>query len=611
MIRKQHLVLIGTLGTVACHDAITDVREPSHHAAAPPSVHDVVSPDDIIAEPQFRIAVAAESPIRIGQVRLRVDVLAQTAAPSAKIRVMSPDLVASRAANWRPLSRWPATAVTPEVEEEVSLSAGSTWSRVVHLDVLAAGYYSVVVSAVAPVKHVTGKPVQNVAHEVVWIYVDETGGRLTSQLDLDPFTRGFWHRPGPLDRESVGQLRPDYRQIAQPASRETWLSGRAKPHSALNSERPSSQQSAGTKATGDYAQLRVIYTNADSSGIATPVPGVSLYRKVWSEFDGAYIYEGWAGITDENGVVWAECPIDYPPYQYERYDYSVRTVAGSISLAESAEWVSFSLRDNDAWCNGDVEELPMNAMIARLYLNLRIASGASVGLLGYGRPSVDVTLTTSNSHYNTWSDQIAINEGHIWGSFGVFIAAHEFGHALHEKGLGGITGGGCPSAHYMDVASNPSCAYSEGFANFYAIAVMGSRSAYHSMIINADIAALGLSVEGNVAAMMYDIVDSSTAGEGSESFDNTAYGGQYFADLIRTCSVLSASGWKRASRADHLIYCMENLTSVTAPSGYQTDFSGIVSYSENAIEPHGSPPTGWSQVEVRRNWWWNLYRSVL
>ncbi len=99
------------------------------------------------------------------------------------------------------------------------------------------------------------------------------------------------------------------------------------------------------------------------------------------------------------------------------------------------------------------------------------------------------------------------------------MAAHEHGHAVPEKALGGNAATGqCRSPHHVDGAYNLQCAYSEGSADDGSI------------------------IEGAVAGFLYDLLD---APDWPDSPYNTADGdddpvtfpGSYLADLVKTCNV--------------------------------------------------------------------------
>lgn len=573
---------------VACLIALVGACADADHGIGPVDVSETRSeasinaqdgPRDLEAIEQFSVNVEQVTPIRPGAVTVRVRVQANHGTPSATLRVSFPDVDAAKMANWNQITRYPSRGTTPAHTETLTLANAEVVEREITVVIPREGNYRVVATVQA--SHPTDVPsgtFQNTVHRIAWLTVQTHGGRLTDGLHRRPGQR--YPRPGPQIDASVG---------SQPA-----------PSSA-------SRMSGDLMvASGDYADMQVVYLNADSSNVPTPLVGASVYRRIWNEYEARYVYEGWAGITDANGRFLAECPTDFPPYMFERYEYSIYAIGGSIELERYTPLATFDLRDGDPWC-GAQQQFTVNASLARLFSNLRIASQASASLLGYGSPAQVVSLTNDNSHYSRWTGGIYINPAHIWGEFGIFTASHEFGHAVHHEILGGNEGGGCPDPHYIDLPSNKTCAFSEGFANFHAAATMGTRAGYYYSVIANPTYGAGTDVEGNVGAFFFDLVDDASPLEGAEGHDATAYGGKYLADIIKTCRVLFG-GWHRPNSVDWLIYCIERTTSISPPPGYPNDFPYVSAYSESAAEPGGSPPTGWSAAAIRDNWEWNLYR---
>ena len=95
------------------------------------------------------------------------------------------------------------------------------------------------------------------------------------------------------------------------------------------------------------------------------------------------------------------------------------------------------------------------------------------------RSFIDINIAScSTSYYSPSEDEITICAGSVWGDFGIFIAAHEYGHAFHKEALWGDAGGGCPSPHFLDTESNLQCAFSEGFGDYFGAAVRPDLGSY-------------------------------------------------------------------------------------------------------------------------------------
>ena len=193
-------------------------------------------------------------------------------------------------------------------------------------------------------------------------------------------------------------------------------------------------------------------------------------------------------------------------------------------------------------------------------------------------------------------------DSHIGGPYGDFVVAHEYGHAMHAKALGGnVASGECPSPHYLDGAHNLQCAFSEGFANYHgAVGVKNGNIYVNDFEQNEFYPAVrgggdpddGSIIEGAVAAFLWDLTDPS-----NESHDGADYPGSYVADIIKTCK----TDGSRANGVDHLIACFQR--QIPSYSGYfDTRSSSPSSFSESATEP-GS----WNRTDVKALWRKNLY----
>jgi len=236
---------------------------------------------------------------------------------------------------------------------------------------------------------------------------------------------------------------------------------------------------------------------------------------------------------------------------------------------------------------------------------------------------VNVSGTASNSYYDPNSDQVTIQTSSVWGEWGVFTLAHEYGHAAHQRALNVIFGyGACAeSGHYIDGSYNLGCAYTEGFADFHGVytrrdALTNTFASDYNIEHNVFYSSGdGSIVEGAVAAFLYDLVDGpgdpdGAANESDGDDDAVQYPGTYVATLMRTCNITyDFFGFHVRSEngIDDLSYCLERQVDpavknssayfVTRPSSNEA-----VSASEGATEP-----PSWSQSAIRTLWTHNLY----
>ncbi len=257
-----------------------------------------------------------------------------------------------------------------------------------------------------------------------------------------------------------------------------------------------------------------------------------------------------------------------------------------------------------------------------LFKNMEATIPESQALLGYSRPIIYVNMMSNinNSYYSEGSDAIFIKTSHTLHEFGIFTFAHEYGHAVHDKALGGIAAyGACPDSHYVDGAYNLGCAWKEGFADFHAAytrreVLTSGGFADHEFESNQFYqGGDGSIIEGSVAAFLYDLVDGPNDPDGPTNQpdgddDAVQYPGSYLGTLMRTCLITQFGGVIRGENGiDDLIYCLErqvdpavknsSIYFVTRPANLEA-----VGESESATEP-----TNWSQSAIRALWTHNLY----
>jgi hypothetical protein len=245
-------------------------------------------------------------------------------------------------------------------------------------------------------------------------------------------------------------------------------------------------------------------------------------------------------------------------------------------------------------------------MQSHVFRNMVLSVNATFGMFAQRRGRVRVlTFTTGTSLYDPGADRIEVGLLAVWGPFGVFTAAHEYGHAFHEKALGGIPQWVCPSPHYVSGAHRIDCAYVEGFPDFLAVAARGAEAEFYHDIRNnryppamqgtPALAGDGSVVEGAVAGFLYDLWDGTgyeVDAFGVSWYDPLQLSGTYLGQVMQTCSISYENvgmGRVEANGVDHLIYCMEEAADPTlddqgffggrAETGYLTSPSSTVSFA--------------------------------
>lgn len=275
------------------------------------------------------------------------------------------------------------------------------------------------------------------------------------------------------------------------------------------------------------------------------------------------------------------------------------------------------------WIGVAADEFQVFRNFVTVINNSRASMGYSRGWLKVKtRPGSDA------SNYSDFWDDVEIYSEDIWHDWGRFTAAHEYGHALHEEGLGGnVASGACPKPHYINVASNEQCAFSEGFADFHGVFTMPapqyptSGTTLYRAESRWDDYSGGISTEGKVAAFYLDLADGSGSPDQiSGDDDPAAYGGRYIGDAIRNCVIT----WRedvsqinedevvqqyneRSWSAGTIIHCL--MAQIT-PLGQMTrggldSQRNIITYRAVSATSINNAP-GWSRTSVSAIWQNNI-----
>jgi hypothetical protein len=103
-------------------------------------------------------------------------------------------------------------------------------------------------------------------------------------------------------------------------------------------------------------------------------------------------------------------------------------------------------------------------------------------------------------------------------------------------------------------------------------------------------------IEGNVAALFQDLIDSN-----NEGADSTTFGAYYVFTVFKSCETYDWPSWFDRNAVDQLVWCLENKI---VSSMHSSNFPGRPSWlyqSESASEPDG-----WSACDVRSTWVMNV-----
>lgn len=538
---------------------------------------------DLAVARRFDLDLNVSGSLKQGEpLNIKLKVRNMLDAEKVEIKLLLPEAALARKAKQRyGSSKTIAVPIGEPLPSELAVEGrienGQHLMRTAKVQIAEPGYYRMLATAHAPDgASVTdgGRWIDNFDSKTLWLWIDEDGGRVTERFDLSLFPEGARQQPGPLTlRSEPWRFRP-----AGQAST-TNGSGSGRMATASNSDGP-------IDATVSYIE--------QASGATKIVPEAKVEVTIYEGRNDQAV-NSYTRYSNEQGEVTLSCP----GYGY----YAVAKIYAEDSDVYVNDTYNIHMgrvQFDDTDC-GDPMVLNADSEVAHTYITMRETIEKSRNFFLHSRGKIHVLVASDGSYYDPNADEIVIEPDDADGrAYSNWVVAHEYGHAFHEKGLGGNEGSGnCPSPHYLRGAHNLQCAFSEGFANYHGAVVFDNyvRSNFES---NDYYPATrgdgdrddGSIIEGAVAAFLFDFTDSA-----NESHDNVDSPGRYVADIVETCEV----DGDRADGVDHLVACFQR--NVPNYSDYfLSRYNPPSSFSEGATEP-----SGWSRLNVRKLWHKNLY----
>lgn len=370
---------------------------------------------------------------------------------------------------------------------------------------------------------------------------------------------------------------------------------------------PASTQFAGT----------LVYYNA-RVGYSVPLPGATI-----GIFDTRGTGFNSVTQTDADGNFTLTCP---PAYERGYLQIAASSVNSDVKVlvtnrpsmpqADLGYWPDQANASVD-WCGTYTGDYPVGAPSqAEAFDNTSQTVTRSRQVFAVTRDPIGVNFVDGPqdytlANYSPPTDSITIHEGYAIGSYGLFVAAHEYGHAVHEKKLGGIVITPANASEYScanhsyTLVTNYQCALREGVADYQAVALWGATlgDTLYPEFNNGDFAGppvgtgfgpTGPRTEGAIASTLLHMGD----GTGSRTVYRSGYGYLYYSDnvalthatvaaAIRDCSVTRSDNvLVRADGIDYLTYCLEKPASYNSACVYSvTGSPTTASASSTAISP--------------------------
>jgi hypothetical protein len=551
---------------------------------------------------RFSLSIRVVDALRLdAPIRLQITTLANFDTPDFEVQAVLPELEVALANNGR-LVPSSGIELTPAMHRggNALLRSGA---RVDEFSVTFPypGYWRVVATArrvVASEVSADADWVNDVTHRELWMYTDGERWATTDDYDESVFSEDEIPGPGPLKKRT----------------------------SEISMAQPASPLGSGPMLAVETTQFRVEYYNSDALQYE-PVAGATV-QGIYYDWNLNPVFSS-LHTTDSQGNFNLSCNTSYV------YGGDVKLVHSKFTLGNVKQITFYGCEPG--W--DDPSVLVISSPKGRIWRNMVPAINKSASLFSQTRSIVPVVYSTStscNAYYSPGSDQITIcagggsAAGGVWGTYGTFVAPHEYGHAFHEKALGGNEGSGACGSHYLFAAHNLQCAFSEGFADFFAALTqqdllpatdiyedsferpLYNKSLYKGLddedwckgVQNCPSASQqttdGGRAELAVAAFLYDLADNASTANYQPTTDDdpVAYGAQYVANVVQTCQVRQGSTWIRANGLDHLVYCFERRLANYASLGYfPTRATHPNSWSTSA-----SLPGGWNANTIKGIW---------
>lgn len=632
-----------TVGLSACNDqkATSTIAGPDENAIARAEWAESrpIAPPGISLVSRFAIDVEVngsfrpESPVSISLVATGLRDSEQ-----AELSLHLPEVSAARVSEFGRQFTVPVEASVPPEAVRMALLGKGQQKRIGHiLQIPKPGYYRID----ATVRNIgrsssgsvdTNPYVKDVAQKTVWLWIAPDGGRVTPGFDETLFPQGSVAQPGPLRWREKGGLKAGAPETSTRVAHAGLISiGKQVAQGLIRYIRENAPFLTSTTYPVEYQAL--YWDPIDD--IYRPIAN-AVWEATWEDYSDPYnIDEHWeTGTTDVNGYFTVDCPGLYESSKdgFVQARGAVRVegpgnIGGSpVNVSGFGVGYDDCLEQNSWQTVASISETPH---VFRMMSQAKERSNSWFG--GYTRGGLVInvehqsTACGDNSCYKDGSDEIHLlsdstarlsSGDHVWGQWGTFIQYHEYGHAFHYKALGGPAGGiDCPGDHFIGLPSSRSCAFGEGFDDFFAGWIGGDEltsqlgSDYRFEGNEYRSVGDGLIIEGAVAGFLYDLVDSALDPNGlnnqstGSDDDPVAFPGWFVGDVITTCTL---NGYiDDPNGIDEFIYCAERAVDAeNVGSQYSSHWRSYIS-----VSVAGSDPTGWSKQVIRDLWLHNLYNQ--
>ncbi len=555
---KVVLSVGGVLLVGACDDDPIAVEQPDVGGdelglAAAHAADDGGSVDNFRS--RFAVTLEVEGDLEPHQtVTIWIEGVATEKLTGGEVRMRLPTMAAMDHAGEGNRPNYPIGKELPVVAkwEVPALDEGGTWKRSVAVKLPDKGYYHVAVDVDAQGPDDKWDPyVFDDGYGEAWLLVMDGGGRVTNEFDESVFDDNLVPQPGPF---------------------------RTRYESRTATGADMTASAAGANGGSDSIGVRVGYYSGGSFHAASGAYVQAMYLDP-GDWSGDIIIRE----VGESGLITFPCPEDE--------DAEYMNVAGSVPTTTEVNAnhsIGSTQVDQD-----DCGSTSLFVISDKWYLPWRHL-GQSIPRIDdhfdQSRSAVDYKYSSASGggSYSRTGDKITFYKGGYWSQQ---VAGHEYGHALHNKSLGGTWSASRCGKDRGGVwkATSYECAFKEGFAS-YAGSIGRQQPGQWEKLRNTN--GIPGKIEGHVAALFTDLIDSADEGD-----DRTNYPAHYVSEVLRTCRV---DGSKRNDVSD-FVWCLENRVSEIV---HNSNFPGIGA-PDNATEG-ASEPSDWDADDIRRTWIQNV-----
>lgn len=525
---------------------------------------------------RFEIGIDIHGSLKPGHpIHLTLTGRANYATDDAEIRLTLPELAAAKHSGWQivelPLNHRPAA----ELVLRQRFGAGEAFRGQATVVFPEAGYYYVVATAQQlsdDHDFDEGAIVGTGAARGLWLWIDERGGQVTEDFDPSLFPDGSRPQRGPLGSEKKP---PRLRLMCT-------ISPGTNPI-IMNSCTPNPPPiGPGTPdpPTVPSPSVMVTYSDLGANGTIRPLIDARVLVKIIDPANNAVVGQSTftTDVTGSTGVI--DCKAANNRIEATVYTINTRVELKSYitnypDRTQAGQYVGI--------CGATMQLAADNAM-SQVFTNLNKTWDGHTRAFVLS-PPVRIRAGVygpSASPYHTYYDyqnvEVHIEPGwsfdQLWGPFGAFVAAHEYGHLWQDRYLfqtpdqNGLIrySPNCPVTHPAGGQTSLGCAVGEAFADWYAVLVRENdvgrwkndlETNYYYLLGPCGSACGddGSIIQGAIHSFLWDLTD----GGSNELHDRVQASPRAVSDLFRTCTVKPANGssFIGYTGVDHIIYCLE------------------------------------------------------